>query len=40
MTKKQVREKGFIRFTLPHCSPSLKEASTGVLTEEKPGAKG
>lgn len=39
MTKKQVGEKDFIQFTLPHCSLSLKEDRTGTQTGQERGGR-
>jgi hypothetical protein len=38
MTKKQVREKGFIRLTLPYCCSSPKEVRTRIQAGQEAGA--
>jgi hypothetical protein len=38
MTKKQLRRKGFIQFTLPHCCSSLKEVRIGTQAGQEAGA--
>ena len=38
MTKEQVREKGFIQLTLPHCCSSAEEVRTGTQAAQEAGA--
>ena len=39
MTKSKLGRKGFVWLTLLHCSPSLKEAETGIQAGQEPGGK-